>query len=244
MPRTTAGTRTIADLRRRVRSQGNAVRTVSGSAQSITWTNTPFNSPTVVTACMWLKLRSGTASTFDVPFGFGNTRWYFLFNGTSRRSAFVIKSSSEKSSGYITPALTVNSWYLLCGSYDPDGGANNLKIRVYDENGVLYGSNQSTQTGTMDTASAALCFGRDPVRAYNMSVDGDDIRVYSRILSTTEMDQLAKGYEPISTNLELLARCDESSGNVSDSSGNNRTGTNNNTCTFVTSFETTRTVSS
>lgn len=231
--------RSVAGTRINVRNQGNAVRTVAASTQSVRWTNTPFLSPTVVSANMWLKLRAQTASTFDVPFGFGNTRWFFIFNGTSNRPAFNTKiSTAEKSSGYIAKALTLNKWFFLSGTYDPNAGANNLTLRVYDENGVLYDSISSTQTGDMDSTAQPLCFGNDPSRGFNMSVDGDDIRVFSRALTSTEQDLLAKGYAVNTSGLELWAKCDESSGNLADSSGNGRTGTNTNTCTFVSSFMT------
>jgi hypothetical protein len=69
-----------------------------------------------------------------------------------------------------------------------------------------------------------------------MSVDGDEMHVYSRILSTAEQDALARGTEPDDTDLELWARCNESSGNLTDSSGNSRTGTNIALATFVPSL--------
>jgi hypothetical protein len=217
-----------------IRDYGNAVKISAG--QSVTWTNTPFNTPTVVSACVWVKLRANTASTYDVPFGFGNTRWFFLFNSTTNKPGFNIKVSGvEKGSGFISPALLLDHFYLLCGTYDKDAGASNLTIRVYDEHGQLYGSNASTQTGSMDSATAALTLGRDPVRAFNMSIDADEVHVYSRILTTNEQAALAIGTEPSSTSLELWTRCDEASGNLTDSSGNSRTGTNNG-CTFIRSF--------
>ncbi len=220
-----------------LKEQGNAVRTNAAVGSAVTWTAAPFLVPTVVTACVWLKLRANTASIFDIPFGFGNTRWFLIFNSTTNRPGFNVKISGvEKSSGFIATPLELDKFYLLCGTYDPSGGANNLTVRVYNQAGNLVGASASTQTGNMDSSGYPLTFGRDVVRAYNMSVDGDDMRVYSRILTINEQNNLAIGIEPSTANLELLAKCDETSGNLADSSGNGRTGTNIATATFVPSF--------
>jgi hypothetical protein len=220
-----------------IRDYGNAVKTNYAVGSSVTWVQTPFNVPTVVTACLWLKLKRNTASIFDIPFGFGNTRWFFIFNSTSNKPGFNIKSGGvEKSSGFISSPMLLDQWYFLCGTYDPAAGANNLTIRVYDRNGQLYGAISSTQTGSLDSSGYPLTFGRDVVRAFNMDVEGDEMHVYSRILTTAEMDAMALGSEPSTSGLELWARCNETSGNLADSSGNSRTGTNNAGCTFVTSL--------
>src|SRR4051812_47195351 len=137
-------------LRTIIRNQGNAVRTVAASTQSITFGNI-LTSQNVISACLWLKLRASTSSNFDVAFGYGNTRWYFIFNGTTGRPGFNVKIGGvEKASGYITPALKLNDFFFLVGTYDPNAGTNNLTIRVYNTQGQLFGSSASTQTGNLD----------------------------------------------------------------------------------------------
>jgi len=74
-------------------------------------------------------------------------------------------------------------WYHIAGTYDKDGGANNLKIYV---NGVL--SAQATKAGTVDTSANSLMIGGLGALFTGLI---DEVRVYSRALGA---DEVAAGY--------------------------------------------------
>ncbi len=81
-----------------------------------------------------------------------------------------------------TSALNTNQWYHVVGTYDKDAGSNNFKIYV---NGVA--QNQGTQTNTI-VASSNLNIGLYSGAYFNGTMD--DLRVYNRALSASEVKQL------------------------------------------------------
>jgi hypothetical protein len=83
----------------------------------------------------------------------------------------------------VTNVLTTGAWYHIVGTYDANGGTNNLKIYI---NGTVV--NQTTATGTAVGNSANLAIGANSWCTgdyFNGTID--DVRIYNRTLSAQEI---------------------------------------------------------
>lgn len=204
---------------------------VTANNQDLTNFGNILLSNTSVTAAIWVNFRTDGSSNYDVCFGYGGVaRWFFIRNGAAgqrMKVAFNIKiGGSEKGSNYIANNLDYDKWYLLIGTYNSNGGSNNLTIRVYDSKGRLYGSNSSTQTGDIDTTGNSLFVGRDVFRNTSCDANFDEARVYSSVLTVAQQNALARNIEPPTNTLIGYWKWDEGSGtNVIDYSGSGNNGT-------------------
>jgi len=161
---------------------------------------------------------------------------YLLQTGSSGNAKFGIGNGSFNQTADVGNIVWNNKWHLLTGTYD----GNNVKIYV---NGVL--NNQAAVTGNISDSSG---FGlgiaaRNPVNASFMFPGLiDDVRVYSRTLSATEISELynegsgshvnTSPIGPAGLNSGLVAwwtfdggKLKTGSSNVLDSSGNSHHGT-------------------
>jgi hypothetical protein len=191
-------------------------------------------SNTVVTVTSWIKMRANSSSSFDVILGYGTARWYIILIGGTTRPFFAIRASGvEKTSSALTNSMTLNSWFFLTATYDPSGGSNNITLRMYDETGTLVEGVAATVTGSMDTTSNALACGQDPTRGLSVTARYKNVRIYGRILSTTEQDNLALNILPSRANLILETYFNDGSGTTAvDTSGSNLTATLSSNATF------------
>ncbi|MCH8148928.1 MAG: hypothetical protein IH987_13275, partial [Planctomycetes bacterium] len=119
-----------------------------------------------------------------------------------------------------TNSVSANSWYHVAVVYDSDSAANDPLIYI---NGVSKTVTNSTPpVGTYNTdAAIALRIGNfagDTTRTFDGSLD--DIRIYSRELSTGEIVRLANG-----SGLIGHWKLDDASGTTANDSGGSNDGT-------------------
>jgi len=85
------------------------------------------------------------------------------------------------------PSLSSGQWYHVVGVWDGNGRENNLKIYV---EGQLEG--QTTVYANMDATIVNVCIGRVYYPVVNQYFKGliDDVRIYNKALSATEVQAL------------------------------------------------------
>ena len=85
------------------------------------------------------------------------------------------------------PTLSANQWYHIVGVWNRTGGANNLRIYV---DGSLAGT--ATVNADMDANTVYVTIGRLYYPTINQYFNGliDDVRIYNRVLSETEITAL------------------------------------------------------
>jgi hypothetical protein len=229
-PRTAAGSRFL------VRDFDYALDILNGT-QVCSWGNilaTSNSNP--ITVAFLFNPRSTGSSSYDCQLGYSSSRWFFIYNGASRKLGFNIKISNiEKGSGYPTKNLDLNKWYLVFGLYDPNGGSNNLTCNIYEMiTGTLFNSVSTTQTGNIDATAQILRAGYDSNRSLTVNALFDEVMIFSRTLSSTEQQNMAYGILPDLTNCDLYTKFSEGTGTTAaDSSGNSRTGTLSGSATWT-----------
>lgn len=141
----------------------------------------------------------------------------------------------------ITDGITINRWHHISVSYTDDADDD---ISVYID-GVLKGTGNGSGAPT-GTDSSNLLIGGDSSNNFHGSIDELKIYYFERtalqvktdyqLLTTPEGSSASFGgnYQYLSDKLIGYWALNESSGNASDSSGNNLTLTNNGTTTFTT----------
>jgi len=114
--------------------------------------------------------------------------------------------------------VEVNKWYHAVITY-----LSGDKFRLY-LNGEDYGG--PTITGNIDDAGGPVNIGRDPNGAYHMKGKIDEVYVYNRCLSNSEVKEEWRGKLPSSSGRVLEMHFSEGSGNVTkDESDNDNDGT-------------------
>ena len=118
----------------------------------------------------------------------GGNKYLFYVGPNSYRLIFWFGDTDPHSYGYYI--LTPNVWTHVVGTYDKDGGDNNYKVYI---NGELH--HQYTLTGAIGVDSSPLCVGRMGSAA-DRFLNGliDELRIYNRALSPTEIQILSKNY--------------------------------------------------
>lgn len=197
----------------------------AGSTQRISWGNT-LTSLTSITASFFIKLRASGSSNYDVVWGYGTGRWYFILNGSAgstRKIAFNFKSSSsEKSSGYISTNMDLNTWYFVIGSHDPSAVSDNTKIRVYSApSGTLFGSSTATNVFSIDSTANSLAAGYDSTRTLSVNARYRKFKIYDRVLTESEQDNEALNGEVDRNGLWLETLCNERDGTTARNTASN-----------------------
>ena len=101
----------------------------------------------------------------------------FMLDMYQSKLRFFVATGAAQS----TTTLQSNTWYHVVATYD---GSN---ARIY-LNSVLDKSN--AVAGTMTVNAYPLCIGRDQSGSNNFAGKIDDIKIYSRVLNTTEITDL------------------------------------------------------
>jgi len=98
---------------------------------------------------------------------------------------FFIRAGSYRAA--TGPTVSANQWYHVVGVWDRNGGTNNLRIYV---NGSLAGA--ATVNADMDANTVYVTIGRLYYPTVNQYFNGliDDVRIYNRVLSGTEITAL------------------------------------------------------
>lgn len=183
----------------------------NGTNQAVTFGNI-LSTETVVTATAWMYVQATPSGNFEIILGYNNNRWFFIHPGADRDFRFTFNVAGVEKAVTTTFNPAVQTWYFVTGRYDPDGGADNHRIRVYNADGSLAQSVTATQTGAMDSTASQLRAAHDDGRGYFWDGRLDDIRVYNRFLSDEELDLLAIHTEPDPTGLKLHCEFDTENG--------------------------------
>ncbi len=139
-------------------------------------TDSAFNLLNGGTVVMWVNTDNITDKRFA---GKGsNGAWELLSETTDNKVKFRVNDGSVKNV-IGTTALSDGTWYHIAGVYDKSAG----EIRLY-VNGTL--ENTTTGIGQIATISTPAYLGRNEGGAY---YDGkiDDVGIYSRVLTATEI---------------------------------------------------------
>ncbi len=115
-----------------------------------------------------------------------NGKCLFLINGDYHRLQF----SSNANNAYLTPtnSLTIDTWHHVCAVRDSSGVAN-----VYI-NGTISGTpNQASGTPVAGTTNLYIGNRQAGDRSFNGIID--DVRIYDRALSETEIQAVMQGKE-------------------------------------------------
>ena len=134
------------------------------------------------TWCAWMESPNAPTTTSGLSLPISNkAAWGFNWNYNN--SSYVQAVWHDTSSGYayaqLTTPLQANTWYFICGSWD---GSNDLDAYL---NGTL-------QTTTTGVTSAEPPGGPFEIGAYSSGSNYfngtiDDVRIYDRALSATEV---------------------------------------------------------
>jgi type II secretory pathway pseudopilin PulG len=138
-----------------------------------------------VTLAVWVKTRDCGNSAFN-PYVDKGDHSYALRHNSSNNLSFAIHTNSTwYAADYAVTSAFNNSWHHVAGSYD----GSNVKLYV---DGVLRGT--TNHVGSIDSTTYGVNIGRcseQTSRLYNGVID--DVRIYNRALSATEIAQLASG---------------------------------------------------
>ena len=138
-------------------------------------TTSNFIGTTAISVCMWLLPPSVPAETFV-----SNGKLIF---GSSSSNRIKLLSDGSTTANSATNSVTNNKWNFICGTRDTSGTAN-LYV-----NGTLSGTaNQSSGTPTAGIASVRI--GGAVTGGGYLIGSIDDLRIYNRVLSVGEIQQL------------------------------------------------------
>ena len=189
---------------------------IAGSTQRCSWGNILLTT-NPITAAFLFKLRASGSSSYDVVWGHSNASWFFILNGAAgseRKLAFNFQSSGgEKTSGYLTDNLSLDTWYVAIGRHDSGGGADNTKLRVYTaSDGVLVEEKTATNAFSISTTANSLAAGYDLIRSLPVNARFKKFSVWNRTLSDDECDDFASGVFVSKASMLLETNCDEAEG--------------------------------
>ena len=144
--------------------------------------------------CMWTQWDTLVDSGRIIDFAVGQANNNIIISGvgtTTDLRFLVYDGNSVSGTATATDVIDVGTWQYICGSYN---GSGTIKLFV---DGVLEG----TQTGiTMqDVDLTSNYIGKSNWDTAYFDGHIDDVRVYNRALSTTEIGRLANGNTPLLT---------------------------------------------
>ena len=134
---------------------------------------------TAITVCGWARVT--TSGNYGTIFQKGQL-YLLRTNGSTSQAEFYMRGLS--SDLLSTTVLSLNTWYFICGVYD----GSTMSIYI---NGTS--DNSKAQTGSITTSTNAASIGWDSYDTGSNTHflgDLDEIGVWSRALSGTEISQL------------------------------------------------------
>jgi len=144
---------------------------------------------------MWVNLKTApsvqAALYFEPTSSDGFTK-FGLFQSTTNQIVFVARDTASGSSFAVTATPTVGAWVHVCGTYN----AVTDRMELFF-NGVSAGTNLTAKGALHDSAPASVmaigAFTQNtlPNLQYTCSAFIDDIRIYNRALSESEIRLLA-----------------------------------------------------
>ena len=138
----------------------------------------------------WVK--RGSIDTYDAIYDSGeqaNTWWVFIADGSTGKDNQPGFGERGLAEVYATQALTDTNWHHLAFVKNGDG-SNNLTFYVDGQ------ASGTASVGTVTTPAGDKHIGvlHDGVFAAPFGGNLDDVRVYNRALSATEVQRLAQGH--------------------------------------------------
>jgi len=152
--------------------------------------NNTFHFSSSFSISAWVYPNSTSAIYMDILHKWANSttgvgaRCYGLYL-TDRKASLVISSDGKNDIPTVgATALSVDNWHHVVGVY------NGNSMMVYTD-GILDGSD--SYAGSIYSGTANITIGRDGFGNYPFKGKIDDIRVYNRALSATEIQELYNG---------------------------------------------------
>ena len=212
--------------------KGNALNAYSFNGGSnyiqIPHSNT-FNITGVITISVWINSNSiSSQRIIDKTTVGGSDAWMADLRPNGQIRFIVANAGSNGQTQAQSDAVFTNNnqWYHFVVTYD------NNNVRFYKDGLII---NTKIQTGSSINNSNPLRFGANSLLNgdwFNGKLD--DIRIYNRALTDTEVQQLYQAEAPpIDLNTGLVAYY-KMDGNAQDASGNSNHGTAQNGVTFGT----------
>jgi len=136
------------------------------------------------------------ASVLNKIDGVGNYQWKIGLNDIGELRFDVAKAAGV----WLSPEggnIPANSWSYIVGTFNSSTGYAKIYI-----NGELVTSNGYLGPFTIRAVNPSLLIGYEPYNGRYFSGSIDDVRVYSRVLTDTEISNLYNHIEPSSTNLQ------------------------------------------
>jgi hypothetical protein len=145
----------------------------------------------------WFK-GSNNGHVFSI--GAGGVKIRFYVRATS--PAFFNINSDINAYCYSNLDITDGNWHYFAGTYNKDAGSNNQKLYI---DGVLQ-NNLTTNTGTINVSALdKLNIGAlNNIGDFNGSID--DVRIYNRSLSASEISLLYLSSEHYNSEATLAGR--------------------------------------
>lgn len=159
--------------------------------------------PTAITYSAWIKIKSFPSASFNsIVTRNDNTDTVYTALGVDNSGKLAIFASAgggEVSySGSGTFTLATNTWYHVVMTYDSVSGLTGYVNGQVDKNVAAAGS--------LNTAVRETQIGKDPFAAPTWSGTIDDVRIYNRALSASEVNALYEMGSPSKINRSATQR--------------------------------------
>ena len=174
----------------------------------------PFpSSPEEITLSLWIKSPDydngdGAFNTFaaQIKDSGDNSTFTFSYNEAANELRFAVRNTSDVSVSTAVNVTATDTWTHFVGTYD---GSNvklymdGVEVDSLPQTGAIFDSNNAFAIG------GKWQYGTYP--AGNLYHDGehdiDDVRIYDRVLSTTEITQLYNMGAPVGSSTALPQGC-------------------------------------
>ncbi|MCG8339622.1 MAG: LamG domain-containing protein [Proteobacteria bacterium] len=162
---------------------GNADSAYSfdGVDDHITVSNSASLNTSIFTIACWVKVNSTPSSFLDKRNGGGNHNYQILLSGGNELIAYIGDGTNYSTQGI---SLDLNKLYHIATTYDQ----SELVVYVNGEKSSTLNVSTSGNVGDGD-----LIIGFDGSSDYPMDGDIDELRIYNRVLSETEIKRVYWG---------------------------------------------------
>lgn len=144
---------------------------------------------TAASICFWMKYLPSSVTSDGAVAATYSPGWMVWVDDVAANSgrqntlSFVIKNGSDYQVEGSNNLITTGTWDQYCTTFQASSF-----MRIY-KNGVM-DQELTTVPATITTSSNAFQFGQAPGGSRILNAQLDDIRIYNRALSTTEIQQL------------------------------------------------------
>lgn len=146
----------------------------------------PASSLSAITVSAWVKIKDLSDRMYIEDGTAYNTNAFYFYSNAGKPEFEIFASGFDAI--LASTALPLNEWVHIVGTWE-----SGVRVKLY-VNGVASASSPtgSLQTGTLKVANTDLYFGGRPASPLTLEYNGgmDDVRIYNRALSATEVVQL------------------------------------------------------